>query len=273
MSKYKTLHIKESISLLKVYLLEAEKTQPIQALIDFKTSQSDNIRQFAQFSDYSYSTLYKWFRRYRQQGIREFIKINPLESTIGETLINRDGEVIFYQEIFNDKQSEYLLNILQNEIAWRQDYIKMMGQILPLPRLTAWYGDSDKSYTYSGINMNPLAWTDTLLYIKERAETLAGTKFNSVLLNFYRDGRDSVAWHSDDEPELGKNPVIASVSFGSTRKFSLKHKQEEDIINLELTSGSLLIMRGATQHHWLHQLPKTNHNISARINLTFRNII
>jgi alkylated DNA repair dioxygenase AlkB len=273
MSKYKTLHIKESIPLLKVYLLEAKKTQPIQALIDFKTSQSDNIRQFAKFSDYNYSTLRNWFRRYRKQGIKVFINGKHLRSTIGQTLINRDGEVIFYQEIFNDKQSEYLLNILQTEIAWRQDYIKMMGRILPLPRLTAWYGDADKSYTYSGINMNPLAWTDTLLYIKERAETLADTQFNSVLLNFYRDGRDSVAWHSDDEPELGNNPVIASVSFGSTRKFSFKHKQEEDIINLDLTSGSLLIMRGATQHHWLHQLPKTNHNISTRINLTFRNII
>ena len=129
------------------------------------------------------------------------------------------------------------------------------------------------SYTYSGIQMNAKPWTNELLEIKKSIEPLARTQFNSVLINYYRDGRDRVAWHSDDEKELGLNPVIASISFGAERKFKLRHKRfKENQLKHEiiLPNGSLLIMSGVTQHHWLHEIPRTAKPIGPRINLTFR---
>ena len=140
--------------------------------------------------------------------------------------------------------------------------------------MTAWYGDAGKTYCYSGITVEPIPWTPLLLSIKTRVEAVANTTFNSVLLNYYRGEQDSVSWHSDDEPELGQNPVIASVSFGATRKFQFKHKTNPDLrAAIDLTPGSLLIMAGATQHFWKHQIPKTTKPVGARINLTFRVII
>lgn len=184
-----------------------------------------------------------------------------------------DGEVIFYEHFFDAQTSEKIYAELMQQTAWRQDAITLFGKTMPLPRLTAWYGDPGKSYTYSGIPMDPQPWTPTLKWIKEAIEPVCEVTFNSVLLNLYRDGNDSVAWHSDDEPELGENPVIGSVSLGAARKFAFKHKKEPTkykVQSLELTSGSLLIMRGATQHHWYHQIPKTSKKVGSRINLTFR---
>ena len=148
----------------------------------------------------------------------------------------------------------------------------MFGKEVNLPRLTAWYGDKGKSYKYSGIEMNPNTWTPTLLIIKEKVETVAGFNFNSVLVNLYRNGQDYVSWHSDDESELGNNPTIASVSFGATRRFILRHKSNRDLgkVEVALTHGSLILMQGTTQHFWQHQVPKTAKKISPRINLTFR---
>ena len=142
------------------------------------------------------------------------------------------------------------------------------------PRLNAWYGDPGCRYGYSGTRFEPLPWTETLTDIKERLTATLGVAFNSMLANRYRDGRDSVAWHSDDEPELGRNPVIASVSLGATRRFTLKHKSRRDIrpLAVDLTHGSLLVMSGPTQHQWLHQIAKTTRIVGERINLTFRYI-
>src|SRR5205085_1550841 len=141
-----------------------------------------------------------------------------------------------------------------------------------LPRLTAWYGDAGKSYTYSHIAMKSEPWTPILLYIKNRIEEVVEVSFNSVLLNLYRSGKDSVSWHQDNERELGENPVIGSVSFGGIRRFQFRHRLKKDIgkVDLNLTPGSLLIMKGTTQQCWQHQIPKTSKPVLPRINLTFR---
>lgn len=193
-------------------------------------------------------------------------------STQGQSLALCDGDAIFYANLFSSQESDALFKRLMHDITWRQEKIRFYGKELDIPRLTAWYGDPGKSYTYSGIAMNPLPWSPTLLAIKERIEGVAQTRFNSVLLNLYRNGKDGVAWHSDDEPELGPNPTIGSVSFGGTRMFQLKHKTGKDLerIELPLTTGSFLIMRGGTQRYWQHQIPKTKKSVDPRINLTFR---
>jgi alkylated DNA repair dioxygenase AlkB len=188
-----------------------------------------------------------------------------------ETLPMPDAEVILYSDFFSADESATLFQQLIDTINWQQESIRFGGKAIPLPRLTAWYGDEGKSYRYSGITVNPLPWIPLLISIKTRVETVSPVAFNSVLLNYYRGERDSVSWHSDDEPELGHNPVIASVSFGASRKFQFKHKTDTDLrLAVDLTPGSLLLMAGATQHHWKHQIPKTAKPVGARINLTFR---
>jgi alkylated DNA repair dioxygenase AlkB len=183
-----------------------------------------------------------------------------------------DAEIALYPSYFTAEESNEILQRLFMEVNWRRDKIKCYGKEIALPRLTAWYGDADKHYTYSKITMNPIPWTPALLYIKNRVEEIAQTIFNSVLLNLYRDGKDSISWHSDDEPELGKYPIISSVSFGCERKFQLRHKFNKELEKLELnlTHGSLLIMKGKTQQYWQHQIPKTSKPVTPRINLTFR---
>ncbi|MEG4423572.1 alpha-ketoglutarate-dependent dioxygenase AlkB [Microcoleus sp. D3_18_C1] len=206
---------------------------------------------------------------YHQIRLRD----NQLDSSdIQETVvIDTDGEVIFYPNFFSIEESDRLFSDLYSSINWKQDIIHFYGKKIPLPRLTGWYGDEGKSYTYSGIEQHPDPWTPTLKLIKSKAEEISKVTFNSVLLNLYRDGKDSVSWHSDDEPELGKNPIIASISFGATRRFSLKHKISKDYkIDINLLNGSLLLMKGETQHCWQHQIPKTSKFVGPRINLTFR---
>lgn len=163
---------------------------------------------------------------------------------------------------------------LIDKVPWRTDNIVVCGKTYPQPRLTAWYGDDGADYTYSGIHLKPLPWTHTLIDIKNRVEKIAGIDFNSVLLNYYRDHRDSMGLHSDDEPELGRRPIIASVSLGEERAFILKHKSRRDLktIRLKLTSGSLLLMKGETQHHWKHGIEKARRPCGPRVNLTFRRI-
>ncbi len=188
-----------------------------------------------------------------------------------ETLPMPDAEVTLHTDFFNPDESATLFQQLVDTIHWQQESIRFGGKAIPLPRLTAWYGDEGKSYRYSGITVNPLPWIPLLLSIKTCVETVSPVTFNSVLLNYYRGERDSVSWHSDDEPELGHNPVIASVSFGASRKFQFKHKTDTDQrLAVDLTPGSLLLMAGATQHHWKHQIPKTTKPVGPRINLTFR---
>jgi len=199
------------------------------------------------------------------------IKNTENRSPQGKTVVSIDGEVIFYQSFFSIDESDKLFEELYTGTEWKQETIKIFGKSTPLPRLTAWYGDEGKAYTYSGIEQHPTPWTHILSDIKARIEKIAEVEFNSVLLNLYRSGKDGVAWHSDDEPELGQNPIIGSVSFGSTRRFSFKHKQiKERKVEIELPHGSFLLMRGETQHYWRHQIAKTTKEVSPRINLTFR---
>jgi len=183
-----------------------------------------------------------------------------------------NGEVIIYPQFFEQQESDRFFEQLHRNLEWRQDLIRVFGREVRIPRLNAWYGDGGKIYTYSGNIMSPIPWTPTLILIKEKIEQEISLNFNSVLANLYRDGKDSVSWHSDDEPELGINPVIASISFGETRRFQLRHKSNKELekVEIALTHGSLLIMKGTTQHYWKHQIPKTAKNIGARINLTFR---
>ncbi|BAU65736.1 2OG-Fe(II) oxygenase [Stanieria sp. NIES-3757] len=183
-----------------------------------------------------------------------------------------DGEVIIYQNFFEETESNQFFKELLSNINWRQEKMKIFGKEVDLPRLTAWYGDEGKSYTYSGITMSPDPWILPVLSIKEKIKKVIETNFNSVLVNLYRNGKDYISWHTDDEPELGKNPTIASVSFGATRRFQLRHKSNKDLdtVEIPLTHGSLLIMRGSTQHFWKHQVPKTSKILTERINLTFR---
>ena len=172
---------------------------------------------------------------------------------------------------FTREESAGLMQKLKANIQWKQETIQMYGKLLNAPRLTAWYGDNSKTYAFSGKKYDPYPWTPGLLFIKQRVDEAAGITFNSVLLNNYRNGNDSVAWHADDEPELGLNPVIASVSFGQARRFDVRHKQNHKLkYSVELENGSLLIMKGELQHRWEHQVPKSTRANRERINLTFR---
>jgi alkylated DNA repair dioxygenase AlkB len=183
-----------------------------------------------------------------------------------------DGEVWFLPHLFDETESNHLFTDLMEHIKWNQETIKYYGKDINLPRLTAWYGDKETSYTYSHISNSPHPWTPTLIYIKNRIEGVASAQFNSVLLNLYRDGNDGVSWHQDNERELGKEPVIGSVSLGQTRRFQFRHKTRKDLsrIDVDLTNGSFLIMKGKTQQCWQHQIPKTAKPVKPRINLTFR---
>ena len=186
-----------------------------------------------------------------------------------------DADVILYEDLFTKKEAETLQKNLIEKIQWRQDKIKMFGKLLDQPRLTAFYGDANKPYSYSGIMMAPVDWNEDLLFIKNRIEKFVNIRFTSVLLNYYRDGKDSMGWHADDEKELGQNPIIGSVSFGETRNFQMRHKTQKEIkkVDIPLSNGSFLLMKGATQHFWQHQIPKTSRELSSRINLTFRVIL
>jgi alkylated DNA repair dioxygenase AlkB len=187
-----------------------------------------------------------------------------------DNLLPCDGEVWLLERAILAQDADRLFHDLNASIAWRQEMATIMGRRVPIPRLTAWHGEA--GYVYSGIAMRPAPWTPPLLELKRCAEAHAARAFNSVLLNLYRDGRDSVSWHADNEAGLGRNPVIASMSLGATRRFQLKHRQSGARVALDLAHGSCLIMAGATQHHWLHQLPKTAQPVGPRINLTFRSM-
>ena len=166
--------------------------------------------------------------------------------------------------------NDEILARLVAKTAWRAEVVTVWGKQHPQPRLTAWYGAA--AYTYSGLTLEPLPWTPLLQMLKSAVEQASGRSFNSVLLNYYRNERDSMGMHSDDEPELGPAPVIASVSFGATRTFILKHKVSKRTVRLPLEAGSMLLMAGATQSHWLHGINKQTRPLSPRVNLTFRNI-
>lgn len=182
-----------------------------------------------------------------------------------------DAEIIYYPHFFDKKEADAIFNELTNEIPWQQDDIKVFGKIHPQPRLTALFGNEGKPYSYSNIKMQPHPWSLLLQKIKSHIESVTNTNFTTVLLNQYRDGKDSNGWHADNEKELGENPIIASVSFGAERTFHLKHNTDKSLKkSIILEHGSLLLMKGTTQHFWKHQIPKTAKPIGSRINLTFR---
>jgi alkylated DNA repair dioxygenase AlkB len=182
-----------------------------------------------------------------------------------------DADVVFYRTFFTEARSNAFYEELYSNTSWKQEKIKLYGKLIDLPRRTAWYGDAGRSYTYSDITVTPDPWMPLLLEIKKEIEAVSGVIFNSVLLNLYRGERDSVAWHSDDEPELGRDPIIGSVSFGATRSFQFKHKRDKDLRRkIDSPHGSYLLMRGSTQRSWLHQVPKEAKPRGPRINLMFR---
>lgn len=191
-----------------------------------------------------------------------------------ENLLPSNGDVQFYPQFFTKAESDIYLQHLLTQINWQQEPIKIFGKEVMQPRLTAWYGNADKPYTYSCITMQPNSWTDILTAIKTKIETAANIQFTSALLNLYRDGQDSMGWHRDNETALGTNPVIASVSFGASRVFQLRdYASKKSLQSIELTHGSLLLMSGATQHYWEHRIPKTSKPAGRRVNLTFRKIV
>lgn len=182
----------------------------------------------------------------------------------------QNGEYLHISNFFDKSTSDNYLQTLLYTIDWKQEKMNMYGKELLFPRLTAWYGDNDKPYSFSGITLKPTQWTKELLEIKSKVETKTDVSFNSVLLNRYRNGNDSISWHTDAEKELGKNPIIASVNFGATREFQLRHIHTKEKLSIQLSHGNLLIMLGELQHFWQHQIPKTKKPVSERINLTFR---
>lgn len=192
-----------------------------------------------------------------------------------ETIPMDDAQVRCMHAFYQQPLSAELTQRLRQEIQWRQETIKLWGKDYLQPRLSAWYGDADTGYTYSGVVLRPRPWTNTLLAIKSDIERTSGHRFNSVLLNLYRNEQDSVGWHSDAEPELGTMPVIASLSLGQTRTFRLRHKSKKECkpVVIELTDGSLLLMEGSTQRFWQHSIAKERKACGPRINLTFRTIL
>lgn len=175
---------------------------------------------------------------------------------------------------WRDFDKEQLEKVKFKNINWHHDKLNMYGKEVFLPRYSAWYGDNDKSYSYSGITLQPNKWNNGLLFLKDNIEKIAITKFNSVLMNWYRDGEDYINWHTDAERELGQNPIIASLNFGATRRFLIRRIDDNSTkIEFPLKHGTLLIMRGELQHFWQHSVPKEKKVKQIRINLTFRTII
>lgn len=187
-----------------------------------------------------------------------------------EELLSKDGSALLYEGVIAPDEADALLHQLLRLVPWEQKTIRVYGRAVPQPRLVAWFGDEGTPYTYSGLTLRPTPWNEPVLECKERAEAVAGVQFNSGLANLYRDGDDGVSWHRDDEPELGPEPVIASLSLGAPRRFDLRHRQSGETVKRVLPAGSLLVMSGRSQSSWVHQVPKTKKVRDARVNVTFR---
>lgn len=188
-------------------------------------------------------------------------------------LLPQDGIVNYYGKILNAKEAIFYFQTLLDTIDWQNDKAIIFGKEIITKRKVAWYGDKNFSYTYSKIEKFALPWTKELLELKTLVEKISGENFNSCLLNLYHNGNEGMAWHSDAEKDLKKNGAIASLSLGAERKFSFKHKTNGFTKSLRLENGSLLVMKGSTQSHWLHSLPKEKKVNTPRINLTFRSIV
>jgi alkylated DNA repair dioxygenase AlkB len=200
----------------------------------------------------------------RQQRLLERLD----DARAPRVVLECDGLVTYARQYLDRSYADRVFDEVMRETAWRQDEMRIFGRWTPLPRLTAWYGDPGSTYTYSGIRNDPLPWTRTLDELRCALALSHGVHFNSVLLNRYRSGYDRMGWHADDEPEL--EPVIASLSLGATRRFQLRHREARQLVTIEVEHGSLVTMSGATQHCWIHQVPRDANASGERINLTFR---
>ncbi len=185
-----------------------------------------------------------------------------------KTDLEDGGLVYYYPEFYKKELADKLFDILKNKISWKQEQSRWG----PFPRLTAYFADKGVKYAYSGVVHPAIEWPEYLAAVRDAVVREANAPFNSILLNYYRSGQDSIGWHSDSEPELGENPIVPSISLGQERTFLIKHKKKKLMHTFILAHGSLLVMAGTMQHYWLHLLPKTD-NPGERINLTFRNII
>ena len=190
-----------------------------------------------------------------------------------KNLVSQDGELFYLADFLSPPDAVECFARLRDELDWQQEVATLVGRRVPIPRLVYWYGDEGSVYQYSGLTHYPQAWTETLFGLKQSMENASGHGFNSVLGNLYRDGQDSMGWHADREKVLGINPFIASLSLGAERLFKMRHNKTGETLDIPLASGSLLLMGGSLQHHWRHCVPKSRQPLSARINLTFRNII
>ncbi|WP_210396866.1 alpha-ketoglutarate-dependent dioxygenase AlkB family protein [Motiliproteus sediminis] len=184
-----------------------------------------------------------------------------------------DGELWWDPQFIPADETSGLQKALEQQIHWRQDNIQMFGRSVAIPRLQAWIGDPGCRYRYSGVTLEPQPWDSASTALRQRIERAIDVHFNGVLANLYRDGSDSVGWHADNEPELGPEPLIASLTLGAERRFCLRHRTDNNrSMELRLPDGALLIMAGPLQHHWLHAVPKSRHALAPRINLSFRRI-
>lgn len=200
------------------------------------------------------------------------MKLFDIEFDPAQNLLSKDGTVNYYGKVLNQKQADGYFQILLNTIEWRNDEAVIFGKKIITKRKVAWYGEKPFEYTYSNTTKLALPWTEELLKLKTIAEKVTGETFNSCLLNLYHDGSEGMAWHSDGEKDLKKNGAIGSLSLGAERRFAFKHKQTKEKVEVILEHGSLLIMTGTTQTHWLHRLPPTKLISAPRVNLTFRTI-
>ena len=200
-----------------------------------------------------------------------------LFQSAGSNLLPFDGKLFYYPFFFTKAQSDFYFDELMNTIPWQHDEVMMFGKKIITKRKAAWFGDEGCSYTYSKILRVPISWSEILLEIKSQVEEKANTNFNSCLLNLYREGSESMTYHSDDEPMLEKNGTIASVSFGAERRFLFRHNRYQEnkipVVETILSNGSLLMMQGEIQNHWKHALPASKKIKTPRINLTFRKIV
>jgi alkylated DNA repair dioxygenase AlkB len=186
-----------------------------------------------------------------------------------------DGELYRLTQFLTPDAASRLFHTLHATLAWTQHRVRVFGREHSTPRLCAWHGDPQARYAYSGQALEPLPWTPALADIRARLEVASGIPFNGVLCNLYRNGADSMGWHSDDEASLGPCPVIASLSLGATRRFVFRHRRRRELgtVDLQLAHGDLLLMAGDTQRHWQHAVPKTRRPVGPRINLTFRRVV
>lgn len=187
-------------------------------------------------------------------------------------ILPHDGTVHYYGKVFSKEQSDFYYDYLFNRIPWENDEAVIFGKLILTKRKVAWFGEEKFEYTYSNRTKHAKPWTPELLELKQRCEEISGETYNSCLLNLYHDGSEGMAYHSDGEKDLKKHGAIASLTFGAERKFLFKHKQTKEKVEIFLENGSLLVMKGTTQDHWLHRLPPTTKVKTPRVNLTFRTI-